>query len=54
MMALLKALLYTVRDLHEQLLSLRVHVCLKRLRKPFQKRRILLQIVLKIYSEDPD
>ena len=34
--------------------SLRVHVCLERLRKLFQKGRIFLQIVLKVYSEVPD
>ena len=37
-----------------QRFSLRVHVCLKLLRKLFQNGRILLQIVLKVYSEDPD
>ena len=52
-MAFLKALV-RVHDLHEQLFSLGVHVSLKGLRKLFQKGHIFLQILLKVYSEDPD
>ena len=43
-----------MHDWYENCFSVRAHVCLRFLRKLFQKGRILLQILLKLYSEDPD
>ena len=53
-MAFLKVLIITVHDLQKQLFSLREYVCLKRLRKFFQKVHIPLQVLLKVYTKDPN